>query len=170
MIATNIQKYKRRALKKKKDLSKFMRDLSHSKTRGLLKIAIAADKEVWKEVSCVSCANCCKTMTPTYSEKDVNRIAKHFKMTYEEFYKKWLKKDNNKDIVNKSVPCQFLGKDNLCTIYDIRPADCAEFPHFTKKDFKYQMQEKTYTNNMKHCPATLVFVEKMKEAIEAELN
>src|ERR1019366_10830295 len=79
MVEVNIQKYKRRALKKKKDLSKFMRDLSQSKTRGLLKIAIDADKEVWKEVSCVNCANCCKTMTPTYTAKDVNRIAKHFK-------------------------------------------------------------------------------------------
>ncbi|MDB5284754.1 MAG: YkgJ family cysteine cluster protein [Bacteroidota bacterium] len=169
MAEINVKNYRRRALRKKKDLSKFMRELGKSTKKGLLKTAIEVDKEVWKEVSCTNCANCCKTMTPTYTKKDVNRIAAHFKMSYDEFYKKWLKKDSNKDIVNKTTPCQFLGKDNLCTIYAIRPVDCAEFPHFVRKDFKYQVQEKTYSNNMVHCPATLVFVEKLKEAIEADL-
>ena len=130
---------------------------------------MAADKAVWEEVSCTSCANCCKTMTPTYTRKDVNRISKHFNLTYQQFYDKWLKTDKNKDIVNKSTPCQFLGKNNMCTIYEIRPTDCAEFPHFVRRDFMYQVEEKTYLNNITHCPATLVFVEKIKAAIEADL-
>lgn len=169
MAEFKIAPYKRRAARKKKELSKFLKELGKSKRKGILKTALAVDKSVWGEVGCISCANCCKTMTPTYTKKDVNRIAKHFNMTYDEFYKKWLKKDSNKDIVNKSTPCQFLGKDNLCTIYDIRPADCAEFPHFVRKDFMYQVQEKTYTNNLSHCPATLIFVEKLKTVIEADL-
>ena len=108
-------------------------------------------------------------MTPTYSKKDINRISKHLNMTYKEFYDKWLKKERNKDIVNKSTPCQFLGKDNKCGIYEIRPADCREFPHTTKRDFRYQASERIYTQNLKFCPATLVFVEKLQKAIEADL-
>ena len=169
MAKVDIQKYKRRSYRKKKDLSKFLKKLAKSKPKGILKRVAAADKAVWEEVSCLSCANCCKTMTPTYTRKDVNRISKHFKMTYDQFYDKWLKTDENKDIVNKSTPCQFLGKNNMCSIYEIRPDDCAGFPHFIRRDFMYQVEEKTYINNISHCPATLVFVEKMKELVEADL-
>ncbi len=108
-------------------------------------------------------------MTPTYNRSDIYRIAGHLKMTYQEFYDKWLMVDESKDIVNKSRPCQFLGKDNKCSIYAIRPKDCAEFPHFIRKDFRYQVQEKVFQQNMKFCPATLVFVENLHAALDAEL-
>ena len=165
----NVKKYQRRAARKKKDLVKFMRKVGKSKTRGILKITAEVDQEVWKEVACLDCANCCKKMTPTYTRKDVNRIASHFNMTYKEFYDKWLKTDSNKDIINKKTPCQFLGKDNKCTIYSIRPADCAGFPHFTRKDFRYQAKEKTIINNISYCPASLVFIEKLQARIEGDL-
>jgi Fe-S-cluster containining protein len=169
MEQLNIAKYKRRAYRKKKDLAKFVRKVGKSTSRTLSKSVKQADKETWSEIDCTTCANCCKKMTPTYNKKDINRIAAHFNMTYQQYYDKWLKLDENKDIINKSTPCQFLGRDNRCTIYAIRPDDCAEFPHFTRKDFKYQAQEKTYTNNIPFCPATLVFIEKLKAAVEAEL-
>jgi Fe-S-cluster containining protein len=168
MAEIDVKKYKRRATRKKKELGKFLKKLAKIKPKGILKVVANADAQAWQEVSCVSCANCCKTMTPTYTRKDVNRISKHFKMTYDAFYDKWLKLDTNKDIINKSTPCQFLGKDNLCTIYEIRPGDCAGFPHFIRRDFMYQVEEKTYLNNISHCPATLVFVEKIQKAIEAD--
>jgi uncharacterized protein len=168
MPLVNIKAYQRRASRKKKELSKFIVKVGKSKTKGILKIVADVDKEVWKEVACMECANCCTKMTPTYSRKDINRIAKNFDMTYQQFYDKWLTVDENKDIVNKSLPCQFLGKDKKCTIYSIRPDDCAQFPHFTRKDFRYQAKEKTFTGNLALCPATLVFVEKLKEKMEAD--
>ena len=169
MAELDVKKYKRRSYRKKKDLGKFLKKLAKSKPRGILKKVAVADIATWEEVSCLSCANCCKTMTPTYTRKDINRISKHFKMTYQEFYDKWLKLDENKDIVNKTTPCQFLGKKNMCSIYEIRPADCSGFPHFIRPDFMYQVEEKTYLNNISHCPATLVFVEKMQKFFEADL-
>ncbi len=170
MAKLNIDRYKRRAYRKKKVLVKFLNKLGKSKERGILKQAAAANDAAFSEVACLDCANCCKKMTPTYSRKDVNRISAHFNMTYKEFFDKWLKvEDGSKDIINKSTPCQFLGKGNKCSIYDIRPLDCAEFPHFVRKDFRYQVREKVFHQNMTYCPATLVFVEKLKESIEADL-
>ncbi|MBL0308688.1 MAG: YkgJ family cysteine cluster protein [Bacteroidetes bacterium] len=169
MAEINIQKYTRRASRKKKELGRFLVRLGKKPFKGLLKQVNIAEKETWKEINCMECANCCKKMTPTYNRKDILRIAKHFKMTYKQFFDKWLIIDKNKDIINQSIPCQFLGKDNLCTIYDIRPLDCADFPHFNRRDFRYQAAEKTYTQNMVYCPATLVLVEKLKEQIEADL-
>jgi len=169
MAKVNIDRYRRRAYRKKKTIVKFLRKLGKSKIKGILKTASEADKEVWQEVSCVNCANCCKKMTPTYSRKDINRIAAHFNMTYRQFYDKWLMVDENKDIVNQTTPCQFLGKNNMCTIYEIRPQDCADFPHFTRKDFRYQVQQKVFDQNITYCPATLVFVEKLHERLAADL-
>lgn len=169
MAQLNIERYRNRAYRKKKTLTAFLKKLGKSKTRGILKVAAEVDKEVWKEVNCLDCANCCKKMTPTYTRKDINRISKHFKMTYQQFYDKWLHVDENKDVVNVSTPCQFLGKDHKCKIYAIRPTDCAEFPHFTRKDFRYQVREKVFNQNVVYCPATLVFVEKLKEKIENDL-
>lgn len=170
MAKFNVEKYRRRAYRKKKKLAQFLKRVGKSPVKGLLKQTAAIDKEVWKEVHCLDCANCCKKMTPTYTRKDINRIAGYFKMTYKAFYDKWLKTDENKDIINKSTPCQFLGKDNKCSIYSIRPADCHEFPHTLKRDFRYQAKEKTYTNNLTFCPATLVFVEKLQKALESEAD
>lgn len=166
MAKFKLSTYTRRASRKKKDLTKFMRKVAKSKGP-ILKTAAEIDKEVWNEVACLDCANCCKKMTPTYTKKDIRRIAAHLGMTYQEYFDKYLKIDENKDIINTSTPCQFLGKDHKCTIYEIRPDDCAGFPHFTRKDFRYQVAEKTYSNNISYCPATLVFVEKLKATIES---
>ncbi len=168
MAEIKVSTYQRRATRKKKPLAAFLRRVGKSKTKGILKQAAEAEKAAWDEVACLNCANCCKKMTPTYTKKDINRIAKHFKMTYQEYFDKWLKFDTNKDIINKSTPCQFLGKSNKCTIYSIRPDDCAGFPHFARKDVRYQAQEKTYLNNLALCPATLVFVEKLQVIIEGK--
>jgi Fe-S-cluster containining protein len=169
MAKLNIASFTRRAGRKKKDLAKFLRKLGKSNKRGIYPAAVQANYEVWQEIECLDCANCCKKMTPTYTPKDIKRIATHLDMTYDEYFEKWLKKDTNGDIINKSTPCQFLGKDHKCTIYEMRPDDCAQFPHFVRKDVKFQIQEKTYTNNLSYCPATLRFVEKLEEAFAAKL-
>ena len=79
MAKVDIQKYKRRSYRKKKDLSKFLKKLAKSKPKGILKRVAAADKAVWEEVSCLSCANCCKTTGPRFTSNDIDRLAKNFR-------------------------------------------------------------------------------------------
>ena len=118
-------------------------------------------KQVWEEVDCLTCANCCKVMTPTFTETDVNRISKYLEMKPEDFKKKWLKKQD-KEWVNKVQPCQFLDlQTNFCTVYAVRPADCAGFPHLTKKP--YGDYAHVHKQNIDYCPATFKMVEKMTE-------
>ena len=57
----------------------------------------------------------------------------------------------------------------MCTIYSIRPGDCAEFPHLTKKQMKHYMH--VHHQNVVYCPATLKWVEKLKSALQSvQLN
>lgn len=141
----------------------FLTRLETVKPKGLDKMAAEVDQEVWKETDCLACANCCKTMTPTFTPQDIKRIAAHFNQTPDEFREKWLYKQRGTgDWLNKKEPCQFLDlTTNKCSIYEIRPADCAGFPHHTKKHFTEWVH--VYKQNVEYCPATFKMVEKMME-------
>jgi Fe-S-cluster containining protein len=143
----------------------FLTRLETVKPRGLDSLAKKLDQEVWKETDCLQCANCCKTMTPTFTETDIRRIAAHFNQTPEAFKKQWLYKERGTgDWMNKKQPCQFLNlKTNKCSIYSIRPADCSGFPHHTKRGFTEWVH--VYKQNVEYCPATYRLVEKMMDKL-----
>jgi len=143
----------------------FLTRLETVKPRGLDAVVKEADKDVWKETDCLQCANCCKTMTPTFTPADIKRIAAHFGQNPDEFKDKWLYKERSTgDWMNKKQPCQFLDlKTNKCSIYAIRPADCAGFPHHTKRHFTEWVH--VYKQNVEYCPATFRLVEKMMDRV-----
>ena len=164
MLAVNLRSFKRKVKHNGKRLKSYLRRLEKNPPRGLDKITLAMEPEVWKDVDCLTCANCCKTMTPTYTKADIKRIAAHFNETPQQFVDKWLiyeKKD--KDWQNKKQPCQFLNLiDNKCSIYEIRPLDCSGFPHLPKKRMVDYMH--VHIQNIEYCPATYRLVEKMELA------
>jgi Fe-S-cluster containining protein len=163
----DVKKFRQRAYRKKKFLSAFLKKLAKKNPRGLLKITAAAEAQTWKEINCQKCGNCCMTMTPTWKKSEVNRVAARLGITYQEFYDRWLyTEEKTGDVMNRTTPCQFFDKrKGLCKIYDLRPHDCATFPHLYRKDFKDQIE--IYTGNLHRCPATLVAMEHIEKAINA---
>jgi len=153
----DLKKFKITAARKKKSLSVFLDKLDELVPEDMPVIVAREDATVWRDVNCMECANCCKTMTPTFTKADVKRISAHLDMKPKEFMDKWL--------INKTQPCQFL-VDNKCSIYEVRPADCAEFPHHNKKPF--DLYNETFKNNLIHCPATLLLVDRLKKVVEKE--
>ncbi len=162
----DIKKFRVTAARKKNSLSLFLDKLDEIVPHDMPELVARLDAEMWKDVNCQECANCCKTMTPTFTPKDVKRIAAHLDMKPKEFRDKWLKKEtDSEDWVNSTQPCQFL-VNNKCSIYEVRPADCAEFPHHNKKPF--DAYNDTFKNNLIHCPATLILIDRMKKVVERE--
>ncbi|MBX2905262.1 MAG: YkgJ family cysteine cluster protein [Taibaiella sp.] len=160
----DLVKFKARSKAKRAPLTEFLAKFDIVVPPDMDAIASKANEEVWKEIDCTTCANCCKTMSPTFSPKDIKRIAAHLQMKPNEFKEKYLyKEEETGDWMNKQQPCQFL-ENNMCTIYDVRPDDCAGFPHHHLKPF--DMYNDMYRDNLKHCPATLLLVEKVKAAVE----
>ncbi len=150
---------------------RFLSKLEKDPPRSLDKLTARAEGEVWKEVECLSCANCCKTMTPTFTPADIRRISAHFNMTQDEFKKKWLRQERGgpRDWMNVKQPCQFLNlEDNKCSIYEIRPADCAGFPHLPKRKMVDYMH--IHKQNIEYCPATYKMVEKIKSWVELSVK
>ena len=164
MEKINLKLFRKNVKNNKSAFKRFLSRIEKNPPRGLDKIAVQTDAEMWKDTDCLSCANCCKTMSPTYTASDLRRISQHFGMTVDEFKTKWLYKDRNGDWLNKKQPCQFLNlEDNKCSIYPIRPRDCAGFPHHTKKRMVDYIH--VFKQNIEYCPATYKLVEMMKAKI-----
>lgn len=120
--------------------------------------------EEFGRTDCLNCANCCKTTGPLFTDKDIERIAKFFKMKQQQFIDTYLKIDEENDYVLQSVPCTFLDTDNYCSIYEVRPKACREFPHTDRK--KFQQISNLTLKNMAICPAAYNIVEAMKKRIK----
>src|SRR5579871_4510233 len=164
MATINLRSFRQIVRHNKRRVRNFLSRLEKKAPRGLDKLVVQADKETWKELNCLDCANCCKTMSPTYTRKDIKRISKHLGMTEKAFREKWLYKDKSGDWTNVKQPCQFLDlKTNMCNIYAVRPRDCAGFPHHYKKmnaDYMHM-----YKQNIEYCPATYRLVEGVMEQL-----
>jgi Fe-S-cluster containining protein len=119
--------------------------------------------EEFSRTDCLECANCCKTTGPLFTDKDIGRISKYLKLKVSQFTEQYLQLDEENDFVLQSVPCTFLGVDNYCSIYDVRPKACREFPHTNKK--KFQKISNLTLKNVAICPAAFNIVEAMKKRI-----
>lgn len=169
MFPSQFKSLKKQLNLNRKVYRRFLTKVENNKPKILDEIAPAIEDEVWKDINCLTCANCCKKMTPTFTNQDVKRIAPHFGQTPAEFKAQWLEKDKNEDWVNKIQPCQFLNlKTNMCSIYEIRPVDCSGFPHLSKK--KWHEYAHVHKQNIEYCPATLSMVQKLMIVCEGVLK
>jgi len=118
-------------------------------------------QEVFEEISCLTCGNCCKTTSPIFYQNDIARVAKALRMRPSDFIEKYLRVDEDNDYVLKSSPCPFLGDDNYCSVYEDRPRACREYPHTNRKKM-VQILDLTY-NNTFVCPAVFEIIERLKK-------
>lgn len=157
----NLNQLPLEAEKVKKENKKYFSNLKRRTPKNLDYVMQELHEEAFEEIDCLSCGNCCKTTSPIFTEKDIERIAKHLKMKVADFTKTYLQRDQDEFMVLQSSPCTFLDEsDNTCLIYDVRPKACAEYPHTNRKKF-IQITNLTIANTT-ICPATFAIVEKLK--------
>ncbi len=156
----DLQKLKTEATKLFPENKKFLSKLKSRSPRDLDATIQNLHEEVFSRTDCLECANCCKTTSPIFLPKDIERIAKHLKMRPADFISKYLYLDEDNDYVHNGAPCPFLGGDNYCSIYDVRPKACEGYPHTDRKKAA-QLFAKTLENT-KICPAVFEIVERLK--------
>jgi uncharacterized protein len=140
---------------------KFLQRLKQKDARTVDDAFHSKHDEVFSEIHCLTCANCCKTTSPIFYQNDIERIAKFLRMRPGDFIEKYLHVDEDKDYVLNSSPCVFLDAENYCSIYEARPKACREYPHTDRKKV-IQIMELTYKNTLV-CPAVLEMVERLKK-------
>lgn len=159
----NLEYYKEQALQKQKEHKKVLANLKRKPPKDLDYMVQETHDEVFEKIDCLQCANCCKTTGPLFVEKDIERISKHFRIKPAEFESKFLRTDEDQDKVLQDLPCWFLNTDNTCSIYEVRPKACREFPHTDRKKI-YQINHLTVKNTL-ICPAAFEFVEQIKKRL-----
>jgi len=144
----------------RKSNKKFFSKLKSEKDGKIDQLFHEAHEDVFERVSCLTCANCCKTTGPLYTQKDIERIASYLKLKPGSFIEKYLKIDEEGDYILQNTPCVFLKDDNYCSIYEVRPKACAEYPHTDRRNQK-QIFNLTL-KNCEMCPAVFEIIEQVK--------
>jgi Fe-S-cluster containining protein len=119
----------------------------------------ALHDKISERTDCLQCANCCRSLGPRITDKDVERMAKTLRMKAAEVISKYLKIDEDNDLVFQSMPCPFLGSDNYCSIYENRPKACREYPHTDRKRM-YQILGLTH-KNCEVCPVVFCITDEL---------
>lgn len=118
-------------------------------------------EQIFEQINCLDCANCCKTTSPRLFMTDIKRAAKELRQRSSTFINRYVGQDEDKDYVFREQPCPFLDTDNYCCIYKNRPLACKEYPHTDRKKI-YQILNITLKNSL-ICPAVFLIFENVKQ-------
>ncbi len=158
----NLEKFSQLAKTRSVENKKILQRLKTKDARKVDDVFHELHEEVFQEMDCLTCANCCKTTSPIFYQTDIERAAKALRMKPGDFIEKYLRIDEDRDYVLKSSPCPFLDEGNYCGIYENRPKACREYPHTDRKKM-VQIMDLTYKNTLV-CPAVLEMVERIKSS------
>jgi Fe-S-cluster containining protein len=128
------------------------------------KRVFAATDRVWSGIDCTTCANCCRVVRPSFSDEEVDRLAGRLGVNREHLIDSWLERTEEveKPWQTRTTPCPFL-KENRCSVYEDRPADCMGYPHLYEPDFASRtigMIDRTST-----CPIVFEVMEDLKKSL-----
>ena len=160
-MKVDLEKFKRESQTKAKENKKFLSSLKRKNPRDLDSVFHQLHDEVFEEIDCLQCANCCKTTSPIFYQTDIERASKALRVKPGQFVEQYLRIDEDNDYVLKSSPCPFLDEENYCRIYEDRPKACREYPHTDRKKM-IQVLDLAYKNTLV-CPAVLEMVERLKK-------
>ncbi|MER3463980.1 MAG: zinc/iron-chelating domain-containing protein [Chitinophagaceae bacterium] len=161
MSGNRLHNWQKKSKEKQKTFKNFLARADKNK---VLKTLPALHEEAFEKIDCLQCAACCKKYSPRFKTPDVKRISKHVGMKESTFIETYLRVDEEGDFVLKASPCPFLGTDNFCSIYDVRPSDCSRFP-YTDEDVIIKRQQLTLKNSS-FCPITYFVLDRLTESLK----
>ncbi|MGN6616537.1 MAG: YkgJ family cysteine cluster protein [Ilyomonas sp.] len=156
MNEIKTESWKKRSQDHQKQYKQFLQRADKNK---VLKQLPQLHEEAFEKIDCLQCAECCKNYSPRFKTPDIKRISRHLKMKEGDFIEKYLRLDDDGDYVVRSTPCPFLGVDNFCSIYEVRPSDCERFP-YTNEDVILKRANITLKNST-FCPIVFYVLEKL---------
>lgn len=120
-------------------------------------------EDVEAQFDCLTCANCCKVATVRLAERDVLKLAKHFRLPPAKFLATYGEKTEEGWILRRTeVGCVFLD-GNHCSVYEVRPHNCIDFPHTVRGDGSFVSRMWDFTDRACYCPIVYNTLELLKE-------
>jgi Fe-S-cluster containining protein len=122
------------------------------------------NKDVEREIDCTECGNCCATLRPVVTERDIAKLSEKKNVSRESFLERYTVHDKFENTYSlKHTPCVFL-VDKKCSVYDERPHDCRSFPHIEKDGFTSRTLE--MMSNYEVCPLVFNALERLKKELQ----
>lgn len=143
----------------RKEHTALVKRLSTADSRNLDRQVHSLHEAVFGTINCLECANCCRTLGPRVTDTDVRRISATLRIKPSGFVDQYLAVDEDRDYIFRSMPCPFLGSDNHCSIYEVRPRACREYPHTDRRRI-YQIM-KLMLKNSAICPAVFEILRRL---------
>jgi Fe-S-cluster containining protein len=160
-----LHNWEKKSAGHQKEYRRFLEKASKASLRNVvLEQLPELHEEAFRRIDCLQCANCCKHYSPRFKTPDIKRISRHLGLRESEFIERYLRLDADGDYVTRSTPCPFLGADNYCSIYDVRPSDCERFP-YTDEDVLIKRPALTQKNST-FCPIVFFVLEKLMAVID----
>ena len=151
--------------RKKDELKKALREITEKAAKRrpaeLVRRIHEIHNEVFAEIDCLNCANCCKVIGPKLVEPDIVRLAKMEHLTRDAWANNRVRVGENNDKTINELPCPYLGDDHYCAVYDSRPRSCREYPHTANKDIHHRLHRLVVDSL--YCPAAYRIAVKIVE-------
>lgn len=123
---------------------------------------------VQSQIDCTQCGHCCQILSPIVTQRDIKRISPYLKLSPQEFTVRYLEQKQNNIYRIKQKPCPFL-EDKKCSIYLMRPKECRDYPHLTKREpIIFRMYN--FLTNVSICPIAFNVWEEYKGVIKARFR
>ena len=137
-----------------------MRHLSKLNKKGFDDAIHAYHDEVFATIDCTKCGLCCKNMGPIFRNTDIKHICSTIGMDAKKFKEENLMQDpDGVGFMLKKLPCPLQNEDNTCSIYEVRPLSCSNFPH--TKSVSIHRRLGGLALDSLYCPAAFLICEKI---------
>lgn len=123
-------------------------------------LVIALNKEVEAGIDCLACGKCCTRLMVNIDDAAITRLSERLNITESQFRERFVEGGSFMSFLN-AIPCQFLN-GKACTVYDIRPDECRNFPQLDRPGFTTRMFGTFSHYGM--CPIIFNVVEQLKIA------
>jgi uncharacterized protein len=123
-------------------------------------------EEIEAQIDCTQCANCCRVTEVGINQRDIEKLAKFIGVTEREFDQQFTTRDaaGAKILQRNESGCVFL-EGNLCSVYEARPQNCANFPHVVRGAGSIASRMWEFLDRVGYCPIVYNWMEKVKEDI-----
>jgi Fe-S-cluster containining protein len=152
-----------RARARKTEFQTLVKRLRKRRAGEIEQIISRLNGRAFEEISCLDCGNCCRTLGPRLTDRDIQRLAKLLRKSPGGIENEYTRIDEDGDRVFKAMPCPFLGDDNFCAVYDSRPRACAEYPHTEGRQVRRRLDQ--LARNAEFCPAVFRMLEMLGEEL-----
>ena len=144
---------------------RFMKSHDHS-DRVLRRIG----EQIEEQIDCTTCGNCCKVATATVSDRDVDRLARHLRLSRGEFLAGYTAHDagepeNGGRILRRTdAGCVFLD-GTRCSVYEARPETCQRFPHVVRGRGSIASRMWGFVDRACYCPIVYHSLDAFKQEL-----